>query len=320
MKKIVYTIGLSMSLLVFVACSENAKNEKEVSGMTENTESGVNKQVNGNGENTAGAENGSAEANTNNGEGSDKVSADYNKQISFNGVMITPPKSHSTVTLTMGGSIESLSIFPGDYVKKGQVIATLKNPDFIQLQQEFLTASAQVEYLGKEYQRQEKLASGEAASLKKLQQSKSDYLSEKSRLEAARAQLALLNVDTEKIMHDGIKTYLEVKAPISGYITNMQTNVGQYFEAGKPICDIIDKTETMLLLTAYEKDLAYISVGEKVDFTVNGIENRSFQAEISAIDQMVNSDNRSINVYARVKGSDAMFRQGMYVSAVTHKN
>ena len=76
----------------------------------------------------------------------------------------------------------------------------------------------------------------------------------------------------------------------------------------------------MLLLTAYEKDLATIAVGDQVEFTVNGIDNELYQAEITAIDQMVNSENRSINVYAKVKKTDSLFRQGMYVSAKTNKN
>lgn len=66
---------------------------------------------------------------------------------SFNGVIMLPPEKHATVTLMMDGTIQDIHLFPGEYVKKGKVIATLKNPDFIRLQQEYLDASAQVEYL-----------------------------------------------------------------------------------------------------------------------------------------------------------------------------
>ena len=103
--------------------------------------------------------------------------------VSFNGVIIMPPKMSSTLTLTMGGSIHEISVFEGDYVKKGEIIASLKNPDFILLQQEFLTANAQTEFLEKEFKRQEKLVSEEAASEKKFEQSKAEYLSMKSQLE-----------------------------------------------------------------------------------------------------------------------------------------
>ena len=78
---------------------------------------------------------------------------------SFNGVIMLPPEKHATVTLMMDGTIQDIHLFPGEYVKKGEVIATLKNPDFIRLQQEYLDASAQVEYLEKEYARQQNLTS-----------------------------------------------------------------------------------------------------------------------------------------------------------------
>lgn len=241
------------------------------------------------------------------------------KHISLNGVITTSPQNHHTVTLTMGGSIQSISVFTGDYVKKGQTIATLKNPEFISLQQQYLTASAQVEYLEKEYIRQKTLASKEAASQKKLQQCKAEYLSQKSMLDAAKAQLTLLNVNTQQLKNNGISAYLRIKAPASGYITNMNISQGQYFNAGEPICNIINKTETMLLLTAYEKDLAYLKKGDKIEFSVNGMTGRTFTAEICAIDQMVNEKNRSINVYAKTKESDKLFRQGMYVNAMIEK-
>lgn len=340
MKKILYTtIGLPISLLTLIACSgnsgegnikdtENGQNISAVTAMednkanseSQNTQSGNSMgesmtetmtETDGNTGATFPAESGTNGI-SDNGNGS---SSHYKKTTTFNGIITTPPRSHSTITLTMGGAIENIYVFPGDMVKKGQTIATLKNPEFIQLQQEFLTATAQVEYLEKEYNRQQNLASHEAASQKKLQQSKAEFLSEKSRLDAAKAQLTLLNVDTETLKEKGLKTYLEIKAPISGYVTDLQANLGQYFDAGQPICDIINKSEALLQLTAYEKDLAYISVGNKVTFTVNGLENKTFHAEIIAIDQMVNSENRSINVYAKVKSTDKLFRQGMYVSA-----
>lgn len=231
--------------------------------------------------------------------------------ISFNGVIIMPPMMSSTLTLTMGGSIHEISVFEGDYVKKGQKITSLKNPDFILLQQEFLTASAQAEFLEKEYKRQEKLVSQEAASEKKFEQSKADYLSMKSQLEATKAKLTLLDVDTDELLKSGIKTYLEIKSPINGYVTNMNVNLGTYVGEGESVCQIINKSEIMLLLTAYEKDLAHLNIGDTLDFTVNGIKDTTFNAEITSIDQTVNTENRSINVYAKVKQTNCSDRACM---------
>ena len=234
---------------------------------------------------------------------------------SFNGILMVPPQRHATITLSMGGAVHSVSFLPGSYVQKGQVILTLENPDFITLQQTWLDAAAQIEFLEKEYLRQQNLASHEAASQKRMQQSKAEYLSMKSRLDAAAAQLLILGVDARSLQTKGIQPYLEIKAPLNGYVTNMNVNVGKYFNVGEPVCDVIDKQAPMLQLTAYEKDLDKLNVGDRMEFLVNGMGNETFEAVLVSIDQMVDNANRSIKVYARVAHPQKDFRPGMYVSA-----
>lgn len=234
---------------------------------------------------------------------------------SFNGILMVPPQRHVTITLSMGGAVHSVSFLPGSYVQKGQVILTLENPDFITLQQTWLDAAAQIEFLEKEYLRQQNLASHEAASQKRMQQSKAEYLSMKSRLDAAAAQLLILGVDARSLQTKGIQPYLEIKAPLNGYVTNMNVNVGKYFNVGEPVCDVIDKQAPMLQLTAYEKDLDKLNVGDRMEFHVNGMGNETFEAVLVSIDQMVDNANRSIKVYARVAHPQKDFRPGMYVSA-----
>ncbi len=252
----------------------------------------------------------------------DAVSSATNvaKSASYNGVITVPPQRQATVTLTMGGSIHSTNLLPGSYVRQGEVIATLENPEFIQLQQTYLESAAQAEYLEKEYNRQKMLSEQEAASQKRFQQSKADYLSMKSRMDAAAAQLKLLQVDVRQLHDQGIEPYLQVKSPLDGYVTNMKVNLGTYLNAGEPICDIINKGETLLELTAYEKDLDYLQVGSSVEFQVNGMGSQTFEATVITIGQEVDDVNRSLQVYARVKDQNSRFRPGMYVSAKIRKN
>lgn len=238
---------------------------------------------------------------------------------SFNGKLVIPAARHATVTLTMGGTIHSTSLLPGDFVKKGTVIVSIENPEFIALQQTYLDAHAQTEYLEAEYKRQQRLSAEEAASQKRFQQSKADYLSMKSRLEAASAQLTILGVDPTDLMKNGIRPYLEVKAPLSGYIAGLSINLGKYINAGEPICNVIDKGEALLCLTAYEKDLVDLMPGNKVKFRVNGLGKETFDGSVATVGQEVDEVNRSLEVYVRVKGADVRFRPGMYVTARVEK-
>ena len=236
-------------------------------------------------------------------------------QVSFNGTMVIPPQRMATVSLTMGGVIKSTSLLPGEPVRQGSVLATLENPDFITLQQTYLDSHAQTEFLEAEFLRQQALSAEQAASQKKLQQSKADYLSMKSRVEAAAAQLNLLEVEPEVLLKEGIQPFLQIKAPISGYVADVKMNVGKYMNVGDALCEIVDKSRTLLRLTTYEKDLADMKVGNPVQFRVNGMGKTVFKATLISIGQKVDEDTRSVEVYAMVDTVDSQFRPGMYVTA-----
>lgn len=234
---------------------------------------------------------------------------------SFNGLFVLPPQGNATIALSMGGIVQSTSLLEGKYVKKGEVVALLDNPDFIDLQQNALDAMRQLDYLEKEYKRQSVLVEKEAASQKRFQQVSSEYYAGRHKFEALSAKLRLLGVDMKSLVESGrIMERMEVRSPISGYVTNASVNIGKYIAPGEPICSIIDKSNMMLKLTAYEKDLDKLSVGDNLDFTVNGVYGQTFKAKVISIDQSVELENRSINVYAKVLSSNPLFRPGMYVS------
>ncbi|MDL2212906.1 efflux RND transporter periplasmic adaptor subunit [Bacteroides sp. OttesenSCG-928-E20] len=237
------------------------------------------------------------------------------KEATFNGTFVLLPGQHASVTLSMDGIVKSTSLLPGKYVRKGELLATLENPEFINLQQSYLDASAQCEFLEAEYKRQEVLSKEEVASQKKFQQSKADYLSMKSRKDAAAAQLSMLGISPQSLLSRGIEPLLEVRAPISGYISNLQMNMGRYITAGIPLCEIIDKSHTLIKLTAYEKDLNKIKVGHRIEFRVNGMGDEKFGGEIISVGQWVDNVNRSLEVYAKVMENNELFRPGMYINA-----
>lgn len=233
----------------------------------------------------------------------------------FNGLISVAPNRFATVSLIIGGRIHSLNVMSGKAVARGQVIATLDNPEFIELQQTYLESKAQLEYLEKEYLRQKTLGQGEATSQKRVEESRADYLSMKSRTEAAATRLKALGISPSSVCTNGIRPYLPVVAPIGGFVGNLSVNLGKYVEAGMPICDVVNKSNPMLELTVYEKDIALMKVGDKLQFRVNGLGKSTFAATIVSIDQAVDKKDYSIKVYAKVSETNPQFRPGMYVRA-----
>lgn len=232
----------------------------------------------------------------------------------FNGMLIIPPQYHATVTLFMDGVVKNTSLLSGEFVRKGELLATLENPEYIALQQSYIESHAQEEFLEIEFRRQQELANNEIASQKRLQESKAEYLSMKSRREAAAAQLNLLGFNPAQILENGIIPQLELRAPIAGYTANVQINTGTHIAAGNTVCEIIDKSKMLLKITIYEKDIDKIKTGDSLHFYTNGMGTQTFNAKVISLGQMVDNINRSLDVYATVIDNNPQFRPGMYVN------
>ena len=61
-----------------------------------------------------------------------------NLDIQVNGTIELPPQHIADISPIMGGIVKNIFVIEGDRVKKGQVLATLQHPDFIQLQEDYI--------------------------------------------------------------------------------------------------------------------------------------------------------------------------------------
>jgi cobalt-zinc-cadmium efflux system membrane fusion protein len=240
-------------------------------------------------------------------------------EIIWHGVMEALPQHHASVSVLSGGVIKRLYSEPGQYVRRGQSLAVIANQEFVSLQQEFLDCKAQAEYLKTEYQRQKALATEQASSQKKMQQSRADYLSMTSRMHAAAVRLGMLGLPVGRLIAHGIQPYITVTAPISGYVSSVGANMGKYLQPGDAICEIINKDAMVLKLTVYEKDADMLKTGAVLSFRTGSTGDRNYSAVVTYVGQHVESSSRALDVYARIMSYSPLFRPGMYISAMLRK-
>ena len=82
---------------------------------------------------------------------------DFNTVVNVNGMIDVPPENKFSVTTFIGGYVTKIPLLVGDKVKKGTLVASLKNTEFIEIQQHYLETTAQLSFLKNEYNRQKKL-------------------------------------------------------------------------------------------------------------------------------------------------------------------
>ncbi|GAB2653822.1 efflux RND transporter periplasmic adaptor subunit [Flavihumibacter cheonanensis] len=237
--------------------------------------------------------------------------------IKASGQLEVPPQNKADVTSLIGGVIKRIFVLEGNYVKKGQTLAMIENPEFIKLQQEYLSIKKGHTYTMQEFERQKELKENNAGTGKIYQQAESNLLAEQARLTGLEAQMKQFGINPASIANGNIVTQLPIRAPIGGVIGHININVGSYVDVTKSLMDIIDNSNIHCDLLVFEKDLFKVKVGQEVNFILTNQDNRQITGRVYGINQSFESENKAVIVHAVIKdGAKYKLIPGMYVSAL----
>jgi cobalt-zinc-cadmium efflux system membrane fusion protein len=181
-----------------------------------------------------------------------------------NGVIDVPPQNKSYIAMPFGGYIKKINVLDGMQVQKGQILMVVEHPEVIQLQQEYLEAQGQMEYLFSDYERQRDLYEKEAGSAKSYQQAKSAYMVTKAKLSGLAMKLEMANVNMNALRNGQIERTQNIRSPFAGVITKVTANVGAFAEPKDNLLEIIDLKHAHAELTVYEKYLSFLQKEQRV--------------------------------------------------------
>lgn len=234
-----------------------------------------------------------------------------NKVIKANGYTTVPPQNSAEVSTLIGGTVKDIYVLEGTFVNKGKVLATIQNLEVIEMQEEYHSATANIEYLQLEYNRQKTLSDENVNPRKIFQEVKAKLAAEKARAQAAKNKLNALNVSTK-----GSSSLVPIVAPINGYVGKINIAKGAFANSGVSLFEVVDNSQMHLDLNVYEKDLGSISVGQIIDFVLTNQSNKSIKGKIFGINKSFSNESKTVAVHAKIDPVDAKgLIPGMYVSA-----
>lgn len=238
--------------------------------------------------------------------------------ITANGKLDVPPQQMVSVSVPIAGFIKSTSLLEGTYVKRGQVIAVLENLDYVQIQEDYLEVKSKYEYAVKDYERQRQLASEKVNSEKTLQQAKANFQSLQAKYKGLESKLKLMNINPAGIENRNISSTINVYAAITGYITDVNINVGQYVSPQDVLFRIVNTQHLHVELTVFEKDIAKLEVGQNVRFTLAN-ETKERNAKVHLIGRKI-SEDRTTLVHCHLENEDTRLLPGMFLKAFIQTN
>lgn len=247
-----------------------------------------------------------------------KIELDTMQSHTFQGIIYTngslevPPQHEATITAILGGNVVGIEVIEGTVIKKGQTIAYLSHPNFINIQTAYFKAFNNDKYLSKQVERQQKLSDAEIGAGKELQKIESEYLSNKGDLNGYAAQLKQLNLSLNYIQSGKLYDRIPVISPIAGSVEAVDIQLGQFVDAQTSMFKIVNTEHVHADFMIFEKDVIHVKKGQKIKFTV-ATSTQPLNAEIISVGKRFEESPRAVHIHADILEKDFHLVAGMYI-------
>jgi RND family efflux transporter MFP subunit len=188
--------------------------------------------------------------------------------------------------------ITAINVKVGDNVKQSDVIIELeKNGPASQ----YLQAKANYENAEKDYDRMKALLKEGAVSQQAVDQSETAY-------------------KVAKANYDAAQSAVELVAPISGTVTAINYNVGDWVNPGTDLATVADISQMIIKFSVSESDVQDLRIGKLVYVYSEFQSDLKAKGTITEINRSATIDSRSFLIKARFENTrDLFFKPGMFV-------
>ncbi len=236
--------------------------------------------------------------------------------LKTNGLLKVPNQNKASVNSIYSGVIKSLLVQPGNLVRKGQTIATIANPEFIQAQSQYLSVNAKIAFAELEVKRQKELNEGNAGALKNLQSAEAELRSLRTLRSTLAQQIQLMGINPARLSNGKLISVLAITSPISGVVSNVIVKMGSYVDVSTPVAEIVDNSQLHLDLYVYEKDLPKLKNNQLIHFTLTNNPGKEYDAQIYSLGSSFEGNSKAVTVHAKVQGDKTGLIDGMTITAV----
>ena len=234
--------------------------------------------------------------------------------LKVNGFIEAPPQNLISISCPLGGYLQQTKLLPGMRVRKGEVLATLDDVQYISLQQDYLTTQTRLAFLAADLARQESLQRDQATSDKALQAARAEYRTQQIAEKALAEKLRLIGLNPDQLTPETISKSIALRSPIHGFVSAVKANIGKYVAPTDVLFELINTDDLHLTLKVFEKDIPALRVGQKIIARPNMDIGKSYAAHIILISQNVGED-RTVEVHCHLDNTADNLLPGMFMTA-----
>jgi membrane fusion protein (multidrug efflux system) len=201
-----------------------------------------------------------------------------------------------SVSADLSGTVDRVAFESGRAVRQGDVLVEL---DTRQERAQLAAAEAQRDLARTNFDRMQGLLKDNVISRAEFDSATADNKQTEARAGEIRAAIQRKRIT----------------APFSGILGIRQVNVGQYLSSGDPIVQLQSLNPIYVNFDVPQQATSQMRTGRDVRITTDDLVGVEFAGRITAIDSVVNSETRNIQVQATLANPEGRLRPGMFVQA-----
>lgn len=237
-------------------------------------------------------------------------------QLTAMGKVLAHPLRKAIVTYAFPARISKIHVRIGDWTKAGQKLVTLQSEEVGIAKSEFYKAKADYELAKLNFEREKRLFDRGVGAKKNFLTNEAELKVAETSLDAAEKKLHVLGFTEEqvKIISEAhqINPIITLFAPISGKIIENKAILGAMVDQETEILTIMDPTLLCIDAEIYEKDIAKIRNGQKVEISVPAYTGKTFMGKIRYISDVLKEETRTITVRTEVENKGYKLKPGMF--------
>lgn len=225
----------------------------------------------------------------------------------FNGIARSDVAAR--LSFNVSGRLKSVNVKPGQYVKKGALVAELDDAYFklkvAEVRASLKQTASELEHSKARYNRVQKLYVNRSSSLSDLDSARTAYESAKANRRAMQTRLEQAQLEL---------SYTRLKAPLDGSVSEIHVRKGENITAATSIATISSTKNIEVPISVPGSMIDAIKVGQRTKVTFDAVKNKSFNARITEVSHTSSGRTTTFPVTVRIIKPSKKIHPGMAAS------
>lgn len=204
-----------------------------------------------------------------------------------------------------GGIVSKVNVELGDYVKEGQLLATVRSSEVADFERQLLHARSDLAIADKNLQVARDLFAGRLTSEKEVLAAEKD-------VDKAKAELNRIN-EVYSIYHLNQGSEFRITAPISGFIIRKDITQNEELRSDRSeeVFTVAQINEVWVLANVNESNIAKVQIGYEAEVQTLSYPDRVFKGKVDKIFNVIDPATKAMKILVKINNSDLLLKPEM---------